>query len=148
MPHWFIPSSRPPDRKRPVPKFCCPHKQGRRVPQLRSLQLRGWPPIAVAESGAEEGRSSCPKRWLCGSKWFVTARMSRRISAVLSGACFLLVTSDGNFLCPGQEERNLRETKIHIGNSRLVAESSLILDDVLKMEEKVCSTYSGILLLG
>jgi hypothetical protein len=56
--------------------------------------------------------------------------------------------SGGNFLCPGQEERNLRETKMHIGNSRLVAESSLILDDVLKMEEKVCSTYSGILLLG
>jgi hypothetical protein len=36
-----------------------------------------------------------------------------------------LVALVGNFLCPGQEERTLRETEIHIGNSRLIAKPSL-----------------------
>jgi uncharacterized membrane protein YeaQ/YmgE (transglycosylase-associated protein family) len=41
----------------------------------------------------------------------------------------------GNFLCPGQEERTLRETEIQIGSSRLIAKPSLVLDDVLKSND-------------
>jgi uncharacterized membrane protein YeaQ/YmgE (transglycosylase-associated protein family) len=41
----------------------------------------------------------------------------------------------GNFLCPGPEERTLRETEIQTGNSEIVAKPSPILDDVLKSND-------------
>jgi uncharacterized membrane protein YeaQ/YmgE (transglycosylase-associated protein family) len=46
-----------------------------------------------------------------------------------------LLAMVGNFLRPGQEERTLRETENHIGNFRLIARPSLILDDVLKSND-------------
>jgi uncharacterized membrane protein YeaQ/YmgE (transglycosylase-associated protein family) len=41
----------------------------------------------------------------------------------------------GKFLCPGLEERTLREIEIHIGNSRLIARPSLILEGVWKSHD-------------
>jgi uncharacterized membrane protein YeaQ/YmgE (transglycosylase-associated protein family) len=80
----------------------------------------------------EEGRSSVRKGGYAAASG---VRHRKNEPSELRCPLWGLLALVGNFLCPGQEERTLREAEIQIGNSRLIAKPSLVLDDVLKSND-------------
>jgi hypothetical protein len=118
MRRWPIPS-RPSDPKTPLPKFVVRSTNKRagwfRVPFLHQA---GGTPIATARSEAEGRIGVLSETRLCGCPW---AGHGKYGPLELRALLRRLLAPVENFLCPGQEERTLRETEIQIGNSRLLA---------------------------
>jgi hypothetical protein len=117
------------------------------VPQVPFLHLAGNTPIAVAKIWGRGTRVRAVSERVCGQQvGFATARMRRRNSAVLSLACLpewkiSCVQGRRSVLCARQRSRS--EIPGWLPNLRSFSATF----SSQTMEEKICFTYSGILLL-